>query len=73
MFQNATNVHGGKPNCRCVPNPAGLGRKFAAISNRLAAANPKIANPQRSSRVSLLEFRTIGWVTCKSEKEPESS
>ena len=35
----ATEVHGGKPNCRCVPKPIGLGSKRLAMPNNASSAS----------------------------------
>ena len=45
---NHTNVHGGSPNCRCVPKPLGSGRSQAATPKgasklRAATASPNLA------------------------------
>ena len=66
---NASNVHGGNPNCWCVPRPCGLGSRALATPNSTASPSASTVKPNRERP----ESRTVRDVLVSATLSPVKS
>jgi len=69
----ARNVHGGNPNCSCVPRPSGLGRSHSARVSSAISVAPPAARISRAEFVSFAGANGLVLVTSLAGKERENS